>query len=70
MLRSLLLAELASAFGYFLLGWMGRFYEPLGPALYWALVACLPLTGLILLFTLGQGLYLSRHLPPPQEDGE
>ncbi|MBS0480446.1 MAG: peptide MFS transporter [Proteobacteria bacterium] len=44
--------KLASAFGYFLLGWMGRFYEPLGPALYWALVACLPLTGLILLFAI------------------
>jgi len=41
--------KLSSTFSYFLLGWMGRFYEPLGPALYWALVAMLPVTGLVLL---------------------
>lgn len=44
--------KLASALGYFLLGWMGRFYEPLGPALYWALIACLPLAGLIILLAI------------------
>ena len=26
-------------FANFLLGWMGRFYEPLGPTMYWALLA-------------------------------
>ena len=41
--------KLASAFAYFLLGWLGRFYEPLGPPLYWTLTAALPLTGLVLL---------------------
>ncbi|MEP6832123.1 MAG: oligopeptide:H+ symporter [Gemmatimonas sp.] len=41
--------KLASAFAYFLLGWLGRFYEPLGPALYWALTAVLPLSGLVFL---------------------
>lgn len=33
---------------YFLLGWMGRFYEPLGPPLYWTLLAAI--AGLSALF--------------------
>ena len=41
--------KLASAFAYFLLGWLGRFYEPLGPVLYWSLTAVLPLMGLVFL---------------------
>jgi hypothetical protein len=41
--------KLATAAAYFLLGWLGRFYEPLGPALYWASTALLPLGSLILL---------------------
>jgi POT family proton-dependent oligopeptide transporter len=41
--------KLASAFAYFLLGWLGRFYEPLGPARYWAFTAMLPVVGLVLL---------------------
>jgi proton-dependent oligopeptide transporter, POT family len=46
--------KLASAFAYFLLGWLGRFYEPLGPALYWTFTAALPIAGLaILLVTRG-----------------
>lgn len=44
--------KLASAFSYFLLGYMGRFYEPLGPALYWALIATLPLAGLVILLVI------------------
>ncbi len=36
----------------------------------WANFKVFGVTGLILLFTLAQGLYLSKHLPPPQEDGE
>ncbi len=39
--------KLASALAYFLLGWLGRFYEPLGPALYWTLTAVLPIGGLV-----------------------
>jgi POT family proton-dependent oligopeptide transporter len=42
--------KLASAFAYFLLGWLGRFYEPLGAPLYWTLTAVLPLSGLAILF--------------------
>jgi POT family proton-dependent oligopeptide transporter len=42
--------KLASAFAYFLLGWLGRFYEPLGAPLYWTLTAALPLAGLAFLF--------------------
>jgi POT family proton-dependent oligopeptide transporter len=38
--------KLATALAYFLLGWLGRFYEPLGPALYWTLTAAMPLAGL------------------------
>jgi POT family proton-dependent oligopeptide transporter len=46
--------KLASAFAYFLLGWLGRFYEPLGAPLYWTFTAALPLAGLaILLVTRG-----------------
>jgi POT family proton-dependent oligopeptide transporter len=41
--------KLASACAYFLLGWLARFFEPLGPALYWALTAALPATGMLLL---------------------
>ena len=41
--------KLASAFAYFLLGWLGRYYEPLGPVRYWMLTAVLPLAGLAFL---------------------
>ena len=36
-------------FAYFLIGWMGRFYEPLGPPLFWALTGSLSLAALVLL---------------------
>ena len=41
--------KLASTASYFLLGWLGRFYEPLGPARYWAMTALLPAAGLLFL---------------------
>jgi POT family proton-dependent oligopeptide transporter len=41
-------SSLAAALGYFLLGYMGRFYEPLGPSLYFLLVAALPLAGAVM----------------------
>jgi hypothetical protein len=44
--------KLATAGSYFLLGWLGRFFEPLGPALYWALTAALPAAGMLLLLVL------------------
>lgn len=33
------LMQVSIMLAYFLLGWMGRFYEPLGPPLYWTLLA-------------------------------
>ncbi len=39
----------AGMFSYFLIGWMGRFYEPLGPPLFWALTASLSLVALVML---------------------
>jgi POT family proton-dependent oligopeptide transporter len=41
--------KLATAFAFFLLGYLGRFFEPAGPALYWALTAGLPGFGLLYL---------------------
>jgi POT family proton-dependent oligopeptide transporter len=41
--------KLANTLVYFLLGWLARFYAPLGPALYWAATALLPLAGLVLM---------------------
>ena len=34
---------------YFLVGWMGRFYEPLGPPLFWALTGAQSFVALLLL---------------------
>jgi POT family proton-dependent oligopeptide transporter len=38
------LLSMAGSLGYFLLGWLGRFYEPLGAPLYFMLLAALPAT--------------------------
>jgi len=35
-------SALFGAFGFFLLGYLGRFYEPLGPSLYFLLTAAMP----------------------------
>lgn len=35
-------SALFGAFGFFLLGYLGRFYEPLGPSLYYLLTAIMP----------------------------
>ena len=43
----------ASAASYFLLGWLARFWESLGPSLYWALNGGLALTGLIAILVFG-----------------
>jgi POT family proton-dependent oligopeptide transporter len=40
-------SSVASAGGFFLLGYLGRFYEPLGPSLYFLLTALLPIAGAI-----------------------
>jgi POT family proton-dependent oligopeptide transporter len=57
--------KLATAGSYFLLGWLARFFEPLGPALYWALTAGLPAVGMILLIVLRP--LVARLLAPPAE---
>ena len=46
----------AGMFSYFLIGWMGRFYEPLGPPLFWALTASLSLLALVMLVLTRRGL--------------
>jgi proton-dependent oligopeptide transporter, POT family len=40
----------AAAFGFFLVGYMGRFYEPLGPPLFFLVNAMLPVGGALMLF--------------------
>ncbi len=61
-LRSIRVFKLASTFSYFLLGWRGLFFEPLGPAKYWTFTAALPLIGLAFLFAT-RGL-ITRVLNP------
>ena len=41
------MSALAGALGFFALGYLGRFYEPLGPSLYFMLTALMPITGAI-----------------------
>jgi biotin transporter BioY len=42
---------------YFLLGWLGRFYEPLGPTRFWLLHAAL-IAGSMLMLLLGRSWLL------------
>ena len=56
---------------YFFLGWFGRFYEPLGPSLYWVAVAAQSLLALVLLAVFRRPLL--RLLEPaggPDWDGD
>ena len=41
----------AGALGFFLLGYLGRFYEPLGPSLYYLLTAAMPAAGAAMIYT-------------------
>lgn len=50
------LYSLSGALGFFLLGWLGRFYEPLGPTKYFLLTATLPLIGALLLIVFAHPL--------------
>jgi proton-dependent oligopeptide transporter, POT family len=50
------LYSLSGALGFFLLGWLGRFYEPLGPTKYFLLTATLPITGAVLLIVFAHPL--------------
>jgi proton-dependent oligopeptide transporter, POT family len=40
---------LSAMFGYFILGWMGRFYEPLGAPLYWSLLGAIAFAAALLM---------------------
>ncbi len=51
------LLKASGMFGYFLLGWLGRFYEPLGPARFWLLHAAL-VAGSMLFLLLGHRWFL------------
>lgn len=48
------LFKMASAVAYFALGWLGRFYEPLGPPLFWALNGSIALAGFALVALFGK----------------
>lgn len=50
------LYSLSGALGFFLLGWLGRFYEPLGPTKYFLLTAALPLAGALMLIVFAHPL--------------
>ena len=43
------MSALAGAFGFFALGYLGRFYEPLGASLYFLLTALMPVTGAVMM---------------------
>lgn len=43
------ISSLAGALGFFLLGYLGRFYEPLGASLYFLLTALLPVAGAVMM---------------------
>lgn len=48
------MSSLAGALGFFLLGSLGRFYEPLGPSNYFLLTATLPVAGAVMLILFGR----------------
>jgi proton-dependent oligopeptide transporter, POT family len=50
------LSSASGALGFFLLGWLGRFYEPLGASRYFLLTALLPAAAALVLFLLGGAL--------------
>lgn len=43
------MSALAGAFGFFALGYLGRFYEPLGASLYFLLTALMPAVGALMM---------------------
>jgi len=53
----------SSMVSYFLLGWLGRFYEPLGPALYWTSTAGLAGAAFLLMVLFRRPV--QRLLEPP-----
>lgn len=49
----LAVSSLSAAASYFLLGWLGQFFEVLGPATYWTMTAALPGAAALMLFLVG-----------------
>jgi hypothetical protein len=43
------MSALAGALGFFALGYLGRFYEPLGASLYFLLTALMPVFGAVMM---------------------
>ena len=60
-------SSLSAALGFFLLGFLGRFYEPLGPALYFTLTAMLPVAGAVMMLAFAKPI---THLLGSSERGE
>ncbi|MFC4294879.1 peptide MFS transporter [Novosphingobium tardum] len=54
-----------SMLSYFLLGWLGRFYEPLGAPLYWLMDAGIALGALVMLIVFRRPV---MHLLEPEHD--
>ncbi|MBX3595705.1 peptide MFS transporter [Sphingomonas sp.] len=63
-------SNVASALGFFLLGWLGRFYEPLGPSLYFMLTATLPIGGAALMFLFHRPLRRALEAAESRETGQ
>ncbi len=61
------ISSLSGALGFFLLGWLGRFYEPLGPSKYFLLTAALPIAGAVML--IGFAGPLTRLLESGEREG-
>ncbi len=63
------LSNASSALGFFLLGWLGRFYEPLGASRYFLLTALLPAAAALALFLFGGAVLrlLERGEIPDQQ---
>ena len=61
------ISALSGALGFFLLGYLGRFYEPLGAPAYFLLTATLPVTGAIMLIAFAKPL--ERLLAAGDGDG-
>jgi POT family proton-dependent oligopeptide transporter len=61
------LAFMTLFIGNNLIGWLGRFYEPLGPTRFWGLHAAIGMTGAVLVMALGGrlGRLLDAHANQP-----
>jgi len=55
----------ASAVGYFLAGWLDRFYEPLGASGFWLLTSAMTAVGAVVL--LGAHRWWVRGLGPVEQ---